>query len=60
MARKPNHQYEKRQRELAKQAKREKKLAKKRAAKMEAQAGESTETSPEQSALNPGSPTTTT
>jgi len=48
MARKPNHAYEKRQRELAKIAKQEAKRAKKHASKIEEEAAPSNEASPEQ------------
>lgn len=39
MARKPNHAYEKRQRELAKQTRRAEKLARKQAAREEKESG---------------------
>ena len=48
MARKPNHAYEKRQRELAKIAKQEAKRAKKHAAKIDEEAAPSNEASPDE------------
>ena len=56
MARKPNHAYEKRQRELAKQAKREAKRARKHPAKIDEEATPSIEASPDETQSEDSSP----
>ena len=56
MARKPNHAYEKRQRELAKIAKQEAKRAKKHASKIDEEATPPDEASPEKTQNEDSSP----